>query len=329
MARLVDQLTEAKIRLLTKPNLYPDGRGLYLQIGKGDARSWIFRFTSPVSGRTRDHGLGSLQEVGLVAARKKAAEDRALVAKGIDPIDESKAERAADRVKMGPPKKEGPTFQECAEEYMETKLKRLRSAVHRRQWRYSLECFAYPIIAQKAVADINTQDILAVLRPIWETRCESAQRLRGRMERILARASVEGKREGMNPAAWRGHLQEALPARSEVQPVKHHAAMAIEDVPRFMTELRQRDGVTAPALQFLILTASRTREATEARWDEIDFEESTWTIPPARAKTGREHCVPLSTGRDGAIELNGGLPSRPRQEEAQGVAAAFARLREC
>ena len=294
MARLVDQLTEAKIRTLTRPGLYPDGRGLYLQIRSGGSRSWIYRFT--LSGRTRDKGLGSLLDLGLVAARHKAAECRVLLAKGIDPIEHEKAERAAARIIVAPSKKQGLTFQECAEKYMDEKLKRLRSDVHRKQWRYSLETFAYPVIGQKSVADINTQDILGVLRPIWETTCETAQRLRGRIERILARATVEGQRDGFNPAAWRGHLQEALPARSEVAPVKHHPAMPIEDVPAFMAELRQREEVGAAALQFLILTASRTRETTEARWSEIDLKERTWTIPPARAKTLREHCVPLSTG---------------------------------
>ena len=294
MARLVDQLTEAKICTLSRPGLYPDGRGLYLQIRSGGSRSWIYRFT--LSGRTRDKGLGSLQDLGLMAARHRAAECRVLLAKGTDPIEHEKAERAAARIIVAPSKKQGPTFQECAEKYMDEKLRRLRSEVHRKQWRYSLETFAYPVIGQKSVANINTQDILDVLRPIWETTCETAQRLRGRIERVLARATVEGQRDGINPATWRGHLQEALPARSEVQPVKHHPAMRIEDVPQFIAELRQREEVGAAALQFLILTASRTRETTEARWDEIDLNERTWTIPPTRAKTGRDHCVPLSTG---------------------------------
>ncbi|MDQ2955141.1 MAG: Arm DNA-binding domain-containing protein, partial [Pseudomonadota bacterium] len=236
MARLVEQLTEAKIRNIRAPGLYADGRGLYLQVRDGGARSWIFRFT--LNGRTRDKGMGALAEVGLVAARTKAAEYRALQAKGIDPIDHAKAERAAAAVPIAG--SGGPTFREAAEKYMAEKLTRLRSEVHRQQWRYSLETFAYPIIGDMPVAAIRTPDVLSVLRPIWETRCETAMRLRGRIERVLARAAVQGHRSGDNPAQWRGHLKEELPKRSEVSPVVHFPAMKFAEVPAFMAELRVR-----------------------------------------------------------------------------------------
>jgi integrase len=138
--------------------------------------------------------------------------------------------------------------------------------------------------------------VLSVLRPIWETKCETASRLRGRIERILARATVEGRRTGANPATWRGHLQEALPKRSEIQPVVHHSAMEFADVPTFMAELLERKEVSAAALRFLILTAGRTGEVIGAHWDELNLQDRTWTVPPERAKTGRAHVVPLSTG---------------------------------
>ena len=146
------------------------------------------------------------------------------------------------------------------------------------------------------VNEIETNDVLAVLKPIWESKYETAARLRGRIERILARATVEGHRSGANPATWRGHLQEALPSRSEVQPVKHFRAMDFQDVPAFMVELGQIDTIGAASLRFLILTAARTGEVIGARWNEIDWNERTWTVPAARAKTGRNHVVPLSTG---------------------------------
>jgi len=133
-------------------------------------------------------------------------------------------------------------------------------------------------------------------KPIWEAKCETAARLRGRIERILARATVEGLRRGANPATWRGHLQEALPARSEVQPVQHFRAMEFRDVPTFMAELCHIDTVGAMALRFLILTAARTGEVLGARWAEIDWTEKTWTVPAIRAKTNRDHIIPLSTG---------------------------------
>lgn len=308
MARLVDQLTEAKIRTLTKIGLHADGRGLYLQV-RPNARSWIYRFT--LNGRTRDMGLGPLAIVSLVRARAKAAAARALVTDAVDPIEHAKAQEAAPVASRATT---SPTFEEVAESFMADRLKRLRSETHRHQWRQTLEDYAFPIIGKMPVAEIETADVLAVLKPIWEDKCETAARLRGRIERILARATVEGHRSGANPATWRGHLQEALPSRSEVQPIVHFRAMEFVDVPTFMSELCQREGVGAVALRFLILTAARTGEVTGARWPEVDWNEKTWTVPAERSKTGRDHIVPLSTGAMAALrevqplrDLSGGI----------------------
>jgi hypothetical protein len=291
MARLIQQLTEAKIRTLTKIGFHPDGAGLYLQIRSGGARSWIYRFT--LSGRTRDQGLGRLADVSLVKAREKASAARALVDDGIDPIEHTRAQAV---IPAAPKRRSSPTFEEVAESYMADRLKRLRSEIHRHQWRQTLQDYAYPIIGKMPVNEIETNDVLAVLRGLWESRCETASRLRGRIERILARATVEGHRSGANPATWRGHLQEALPARSEVRPVKHFRAMDYQDVPGFMAELGRIDTVAAPSLRFLILTAARTGEVIGARWNEVDWNERTWTVPAVRAKTKVPHTVPLSTG---------------------------------
>ena len=291
MARLIQQLTEAKIRTLTDIKLHPDGAGLYLQIRPGGARSWIYRFT--LNGRTRDMGLGALADVSLVKAREKAGAAWALVDDGIDPIEHTRAQAV---IPAAPKRNSSPTFEDAAEAYMADRLKRLRSEIHRHQWRQTLQDYAYPIIGKMPVNEIETNDVLAVLKPIWESKCETAARLRGRIERILARATVEGHRSGANPAAWRGHLQEALPSRSEVQPVKHFRAMDFQDVPGFMLELGQIDTVAAASLRFLILTAARTGEVIGARWNEIDCNERTWTVPAVRAKTKRNHVVPLSTG---------------------------------
>jgi integrase len=291
MARLIHQLTEAKIRTLTDVGFHPDGAGLYLQIRPGGARSWIYRFR--LHGRTRDMGLGALAKVSLMKAREKASTARALAADGIDPIEHTRAQAT---IPAAPKHHLSPTFEEVAEAYMAERLKRLRSEIHRHQWRQTLMDYAYPIIGKTPVNEIGTNDVLAVLRPIWEAKCETAARLRGRIERILARATVEGHRSGANPATWRGHLQEALPARSEVQPVQHFRAMEFRDIPAFMAELRQISTIGAVALRFLILTAARTGEVLGARRCEIDWTEKTWTIPGARAKTHRDHIVPLSTG---------------------------------
>jgi integrase len=295
MARLIQQLTEAKIRTLTA-GLHHDGAGLYLQIKPGGARSWIYRFR--LNGRTRDMGLGSLADVGLVRAREKAAAARTLVVQGIDPIEHTRAQAT---IPAAPKRHSSPTFEEVAESYMADRLKRLRSEIHRHQWRQTLADYAYPVIGKMPVNEIETNDVLAVLRPIWETKCETAARLRGRIERILARSAVEGLRSGANPAAWRGHLQEALPTRSQVRPVRHFRAMEFCDVPAFMTELCQIDTVSAVALRFLILCAARTNEVLGARWPEIDWTERTWTVPATRAKSGRNHIVPLSTGALAAL----------------------------
>jgi integrase len=291
MARLIQQLTEAKIRALTKIGLHHDGAGLYLQIRPGGARSWIYRFR--LNGRTRDMGVGALADVGLVKAREKAGAARALVDDGIDPIEYTRAQAI---IPAAPKRHSSPTFEEVAENYMADRLKRLRSEIHRHQWRQTLQDYAYPIIGKMPVNEIETNDVLAVLKPIWERKCETAARLRGRIERILARATVEGHRTGPNVAAWRGHLQEALPSRSEVQPVKHFRAMDYQDVPAFMAELGQIDTVDAASLRFLVLTAARTNEVIGARWNEVSWNERTWTVPAVRAKTKVPHTVPLSSG---------------------------------
>jgi integrase len=267
-----------------------------LQIKPGGARSWIYRFR--LNGRTRDMGLGALGDVSLVKAREKAGAARALVDDGIDPIEHTRAQAI---IPSAPKRNSSPTFEEAAESYIADRLKRLRSEVHRHQWRQTLVDYAYPVIGQMSVNEIETNDVLAVLKPIWETKCETATRLRGRIERVLARSTVEGHRSGANPATWRGHLQEALPARSEVQPVEHFRAMEYRDLPGFMVELRQNDTVSAVAPRFLILTAARAGEVLGARWTEIDWTEKTWTVPATRAKTNREHIVPLSTGALAAL----------------------------
>ena len=190
----------------------------------------------------------------------------------------------------------GRIFREAAEEYMDEKLKPLRSDKHRAQWRFTLASYAYPIIGDMDVAAIETPHILQVLRPIWQTKCETAMRLRGRIERVLARAAVEGHRKGINPATWKGHLQEAMLSPSEVRTVVHHPALPVADIPAFMVDLDARKELSAAALKYLILTATRTGETTGAKWSEIDRGAATWTIPGARTKSGRDHVVPLSTG---------------------------------
>ena len=230
---------------------------------------------------TSDMGMGSLADVSLVKAREKAAAARALVTDGTDPIEQTRAQAI---IPAASKRHSSPIFEELAEAYMADRLKRVRSEVHRDQWQQTLRTYAYPIIGLMPVDEIETDDVLAVLKPHWETKCETMARLRGRIERILARATVEGLRRGANPATWRGHLQEALPSRSEVQPVNHFRAMDYQDVPAFMAELGQIGAMSAISLRFLVLTAVRTGEVTGARWSEIDWHEQIWTVRPSGRK---------------------------------------------
>jgi len=268
--------------------MYPDGGGLYLQVTKSGSRSWIFRYG--LKGRTRDMGLGRVDDVTLSQARKAATAARALKAKGLDPIEARIQERrteAPSSTRAAP----STLFEEFAEEYIAAREGVWKNHIHRHQWRQSLKDYAYPIIGKIDVADVSTAHMLQILEPIWLTIPETASRVRGRIEHILAAAAVRGLRTASNVAVWRGHLSEALPPRLAS---KHFAAMPYAEVPAFMAELRAIDTVSAAAFEFLILNASRTNEVRLARWPEISEAQNTWTIPAERMKSGREHIVPLS-----------------------------------
>jgi integrase len=179
-----------------------------------------------------------------------------------------------------------------------------RNGKHRQQWQNTLTAYAYPVIGDMAVADVDTPHVLKILEPIWKEKAETASRLRGRIETVLDSAKARGYRTGENPARWRGHLAQILPQRSKLSR-GHHKAMPFDAIPAFLKRLREREAVAALALEFVILTASRTSEAIEATWAEIDLEKAIWTIPAARMKAGKEHRVPLSAR---AVALLRALP---------------------
>jgi integrase len=174
-----------------------------------------------------------------------------------------------------------------------------------------LETYAYPHFGEIAVADVDTGMVLKALEPIWATKPETASRVRGRIEAVLDWSKARGYREGENPARWRGHLDKLLPARRKVRKVEHHAALAYAELPAFMADLRQREGIGARALEFAILTAARTGEVIGATWSEIDLDARLWTIPADRMKGRRQHRVPLS---DRALEILGRAAAHPGQE---------------
>jgi integrase len=293
------QLTTRRVSTVKKQGHYGDGGGLYLQVSKYGTRAWVFRWTT--NGRTREMGLGGLNTFTLKEARDRARECRQLVSKGLDPIDDRRAKRDASRAETA----KRLTFKEAAERYVAAHRDEWRSQVHAGQWRATLEQYAFPVIGNMSVADIELPHVLRVLVPIWNDKTVTAERLRGRIERVLAWATVSKFRTGDNPATWRGNLKEALAAPSKIRKIRHHPAVPYVEMPVFMAELRSRDGIAARALEFTILTAARTGEVTGAAWDEIDLAHRVWTVPAGRIKGGKEHRVPLS---DRAIEILEGLP---------------------
>jgi integrase len=174
------------------------------------------------------------------------------------------------------------TFDECRDTYIASHKAGWRNAKHRAQWINTLNTYASPIFGKLPIQAVNVALVMKVLEPIWAMKPETAGRLRGRIERILDWAKARGFRSGENPARWRGHLDHLLPARSKVRKVKHHAALPFGEIPAFMADLRERDGVAARALEFTILTAARTSEALYAKWDEIALGSRVWTIPAER-----------------------------------------------
>jgi len=278
MARVLQKLSDVAVKAEKKAGRHSDGGGLYLNVTATGTKSWLFMWV-PRGGNRKEMGLGGYPAVTLSKARAKAAECREMVADGLDPI--------AERDK-GPE----PTFKECAADYIKAVQSEWSNDKHKAQWEQTLGTPCAKIL-NKRVSQITTEDVLAVLRPIWAEKAETASRLRGRIERVLNYAKTEGWRTGENPAAWRGNLQNSLAKRKKLQR-GHHAALPYAEVPAFMAELRTRPAMAARALEFTILTAARTGEAVGAKWSEIDLAKKVWTVPAERMKAKTEHVVPLS-----------------------------------
>ena len=297
--KVMNQLTAVKVKNAT-PGRYTDGGGLQLLVKPTGARSWVYRYKA--AGKSREIGVGPAVgpgAVSLAAARMKAEDLRRVVAEGGDPLEMRRSEAAAAAAAMQQCQLARVTFRQAAHAYIEAHEDGWKNPKHRQQWRNTLEAYAFPAMGDVPVADIGTEHVMAALDPIWKTKPETASRLRGRIERVLDSCRARGLRQGENPARWRGHVGEMLPAAKKLSR-GHHPAMPYADVPDFVAKLRAKEAMAAAALEFTILTAARTSEVTGATWDEVDLEGRMWIIPANRMKKGREHRVPLC---DRAITL--------------------------
>lgn len=287
MAR-TGKLSAVEVAKAKGPAVLHDGGGLYLRVSATGAKSWVFRFQ--LDGKRRDMGLGPFPDISLAEARGNASAHRKQRHEGIDPLDAKAAQRQAQRLSVA----KGRTFREVAEEFIGRNEAGWRNAKHRQQWVNTLQTYAYPTLGELPVSAIDPGFVVQVLDPIWTEKPETASRVRGRIEAVLDAATVRGFRQGPNPAQWKGNLAHILPARAKVRKVAHHAALPLDGMPGFLAALRGREGMSARALEYTILTVARTGEALGAKWGEIDLAAKVWTVPAERMKAGREHRVPLS-----------------------------------
>jgi integrase len=302
---LANRLTAIGVEKLKKPGCYCDGANLWLQITKTGVKSWLFRYMR--GGVAKNMGFGPVLDTTLEDAREKAREARKMLKNDIDPCQHKKDQKAAKRIAEA----KVMTFDQCAAKYIKSHRAGWKNLKHAQQWENTLATYASPVFGKLPVAEIDTGLIEKCLAPIWESKHETASRLRGRIESILGWAKTSGYRTGDNPAAWKGHLENLLAKINKSSKVVHHPALPYSDIAEFMVQLRQQEGTGARALEFAILTAARSNEVRGATWSEIDMEKKEWTIPKSRMKAGKEHSVPLS---DEAVDL---LKKLPRFEDCE------------
>lgn len=306
MPRTAKRLTALFVTTTKKPGLHGDGGGLFLQVTLGKEgvvrKSWVVRYRIPgpeglvrnkkgeLVPKTYEMGLGSASTVPLQAAREAAAKAKYLAAQCINPLEE----RDRERLQRAEALQKSVTFREAAERFLAAHEASWKNDKHRDQWRNTLATYVHPVFGNVEVSSVSVDHVLKVLEPIWQTKTETASRVRARIERILDWAKARGLRSAENPARWKGHLEFTLPSQGDLKTVQHHAALPFAEIPGFMAKLRKREGVGARALEFTILTAARTGETIGARWKEIDFDKKVWLVPAERMKAKRAHRVPLS-----------------------------------
>lgn len=280
-------MTALHANRITKAGRYAAGDGVYLQVTRKGTKSWLFLYM--LRGKSHAMGLGSISIVSLSQARDEGRSYRKLMREGIDPLTHRREQRALKMAQAA----RSITFNACAEKFIASNEIAWKNQKHKQQWRNTIATYCDPVIGNLPVASVDAEMILKIIEPIWTTKHETASRVRGRIEAILDWASAPGRRfrSGDNPARLKGL---GLPPARRFHVVRHHAALAYAELPAFLVELRRMNGMSPKALEFVILTATRTSEVTGARWSEINMKEEVWTIPSSRMKSAREHRVPLS-----------------------------------
>lgn len=281
------KLSKRRVDAICEPGFYGDGDGLYLSVKPGGSKSWILRVV--VQGKRRDIGLGSASTVTLAQAREGARDKRKIARSGGDPC------AYRNQVEL--------TFEEAATEYHRIIAPSFSSPKHAKLWLSGLRTHAFPSMGDRKLNTISVADVRRVLEPIWHSKHETARRLKQRMEAIFDWSKVEGYYQSENPCS--GVKRVLKPHRRNPA---HHAALPWDELPDFYAALLEREGVSASALRFIVLTACRSREVREAQWNEIDGR--TWTIPKDRAKARKEHRVPLS---DEALRVLDGMRGLDRR----------------
>jgi len=291
MPRAIRRLSALSASRQKKRGRHAVGDGLYLQVNKDGARSWIFRFS--LQSRVREMGLGGYPAISLKQARDLAGDARLLLKRGEDPIEARRSNIQAVRAERA----KRVTFRQAAERYIESHKAGWKNKKHLAQWSATLAAYVFPTIGNLWVGEIETSHISKILEPIWDTKTDTASRVRGRIENILDWAASRRYRQGDNCARWKGHFENLLAAKNKVRRKRHQPAMPFSELPAFMANLRGMDSVSARALEFTILTCARTGATTGGLWTEINLADAIWSVPGARAGTKLrqdEHRVPLS-----------------------------------
>ena len=259
--------------------------GLELQKSVNGSCSWVLR--TLVNGKRKEIGVGGFPSVSLSEAREEARRLKSDIRSGTDPI----AQRSRERMEIKRLTSLELTFGDAMTKFLAIKLEEFKNSKHQKQWKRTLNEYASSLFSLR-ISEITHDDLIKVLEPIWLTKTETANRVRGRIEKIIDWAIFHGHRTEANPARWKGHLELALQTPSKIKKTKHHPALQLSQASDWYHDLQQRIGISPLALEFCALTVARSGEIRGAKWSEI--EDDLWIIPPDRTKNGKEHRIPLS-----------------------------------